>query len=298
MARFSVADLGLLAGYATCRVLPINWVSAFGGWRGRYRGDQLQELEARVRRNLADIAPDADPQRVLPALKRESGRAALEVLIADRIARASRVHWIPNPTFDAVIAQNRSVVFALPHVCNLGDVLTGGLIARFTHFKRYDAVTRRFQDPTMRWLMDHCRAKLLQGRAGRIGPPHDGLPRRLIQFLEDSPSALVLHIDEARQQNVRFPAFGRQLPAKGLNAHYAVRFARSASACLVPVVMHRTPDRSTHFTARVLAVWDMANEAESDHEVLTRMEKVFGCEVASNPSTWLNIYHRRPITCA
>ena len=298
MARFAVADLGLLAGYAICRVLPISWVSAFGAWRGRYRGAQLQELEARVRRNLADIAPDADPQTVLPALKRESGRAALEVLIADRLVKAGHIDWQPHPDLDAMINDGRSVVFALPHICNLGDVLGGAILDRFTHFQNREVVVRTIQSPIMRMIVRRCRSRLIRDLPGHIQPPNRGLAKRALTCLQQPLGMLMLHIDEARAKQVPFPAFGRPLPAKGLNAHYAVRFARSAGACLVPVVMHRDPGRPTHFTARVLAVWDMASEAQSDHEVLSRMDKAFEDEIASNPSTWLNIYHRRPISGA
>ena len=294
MAKLAFPDLGLLAAYAVCRVLPIDWVSAFGAWRGRYRGAQLQELEARARANLAIIAPDQDPARVLAQLRRESGRAALEVLIADRIARARRVHWQASPEFEAVVAQKRSVVFALPHLCNLGDVLGGSLIERHSHFVFYDGITRKFQNPTMRWLMDRCRANLLQGRRGRIHAPDPGMARRVLKNLANGPSALFIHIDEARGKQVPFPGFGRPIADKGLNVHYAIRFARRSGAVLVPATMHREPGRAVRFTARPLAVWDMASTSASDAEVLAQMQQAFEAEIATNPSDWLNIYHRRP----
>lgn len=303
MAKFSTGDLGLLLVYGLCRVLPMRWVSAFGAWRGRYRGDTRAELEARVCQNLTEIAPELAPEavsEVLTALRRESGRAALEVLISDRIVKAKRIRWLEHPGLNVALEQNRSVVFALVHVCNLGDVLGGDILDRFDHFRTREVVVRTIQSPVMRWIVKRCRARLLRDLPGLIQAPHAGQARRALTELQNPPAMLMLHVDEARGRQVAFPMFGasegdgRVRDAKGTNAAYAVRFARKASAYLVPVVMQRSDSDPLSFEARVLEAWDMACEAKSDDQVLAQMSGAFEAIILQNPAQWLNLYHRRP----
>lgn len=298
MARFKLGELGLLAVYGLCRVLPLRWVSNFGAWRGRYRGRTRAELEARVRQNLAQIAPQAEAGAVLTTLRRESGRAALEVLVSDRLVKARCVHWEACAELDEAVKQNRSVVFALVHVCNLGDVLGGDILDRFAHFRTREVVVRTIKSPVMRYIVKRCRARLLREMAGQIEAPHAGQARRALTELQNPPAMLMLHVDEARAHQVPFPPFGQNEHAssKGTNAAYAVRFARKAGACLVPVVMQRQPEDPLRFEVRTLAVWDMAQTAQSDAQVLAAMAQAFESVILQEPGRWLNLYHRRPIT--
>lgn len=297
-----LADWGILMVYGLCRVLPVSWVSGFGAWRGRYRGAQLAELEARARANLAEIAPQADPAVVLPRLRAESGRALLEVLIADRLITAQCITWQASAELDQAVRNQRSIVFALTHIANLGDVLGGAVLDRVNHFRHREVVTRAINNPTMRWVVEHARRRLLRSMPGYIQAPDTGLARRIVRELTHPPTMVMLHVDEARDHQVAFPCFdscfaspsANPLPSKGINAQYAVRLARRAGACLVPLTLARNPKKPTHFSVHVLACWDMATESHDDKAVLQTMSELFETEILKDPSKWLNIYHRRP----
>jgi len=295
LSSLRLADLGLLSAYALCRLLPVSWVSAFGAWRGRYRGAQLKELEDRVRQNLVEIAPEVDPALVLPRLRAESGRALMEVLIADRLAWSGRLTFASCAEFDAAVNSDRSVVFALIHQSNLGDVAGAAIVKAMPQVSKRFIVTRDIRNATMQWMVHRTRRQSMRGMQGLISGRATGLARQMLDsLLRERPSIALLHVDEASGHQVVFPGFGRHLPQKGSNAGYAVRLARSAGACLVPVSLSRDPGCPTRFHLRTLSVWDMLTDPRDNQHVLEDMSRLFEQEILKDPSNWLNIYHRRP----
>lgn len=289
------SDLGLLLVYGLCRVLPVAWVSAFGAWRGRYRGAKRVELEQRAQQNLAEIAKDADPAVVIPMLRAASGRALLEVLIADRLAMSGRLVVEQHAGFEGAIASNRSVVFALIHQVNLGDVAGAAIVQAFPSVKQRFIVTRHIQNPVMRWMVARTRHRSMQGMAGVVSGPMQGLARDVLKGLtQEVPSIALLHVDEARHHQIHFPGFGADLPNKGINATHAIRLARRAGAFLVPVLLTRDKACPTRFTLRALSVWDLATDARTNEAVCWDMSHLFEQEIVKDPAAWLNIYHRRP----
>jgi lauroyl/myristoyl acyltransferase len=137
----------------------------------------------------------------------------------------------------------------------------------------------------------------MRGMKGLISGPVSGLTRQMLHSLmSQTPSIALLHVDEARSHQVLFPGFGHEVPAKGINASYAIRLARHTGACLVPVTLSRDADCPTRFELRALLVWDLANDARDDLTVLNDMSRLFEAEILKDPSKWLNIYHRRPTT--
>lgn len=289
------SDLGLLLVYGLCRVLPVAWVSAFGAWRGRYRGAKRVELEQRARQNLAEIAKDADPAVVIPMLHAASGRALLEVLIADRLAMSGRLAVKHHAALEGAIASNRSVVFALIHQANLGDVAGAAIGHAFPMVKQRFVITRHIQNPVMRWMVARTRHQSMQGMAGVVSGPMQGLARDMLRGLtQEAPSIALLHVDEARHHQIHFPGFGDDLPTKGINATHAIRLARRAGAVLVPVLLSRDKSCPTRFTLNVISVWDMATETRTNEAVCHEMSQMFEQAIVNDPAAWLNLYHRRP----
>lgn len=289
------SDLGLLLVYGLCRVLPVTWVSAFGAWRGRYRGAKRVELEQRARQNLAEIAKDADPAVVIPMLHAASGRALLEVLIADRLAMSGRLAVKHHAALEGAIASNRSVVFALIHQANLGDVAGAAIVHAFPMVKQRFVITRHIQNPVMRWMVARTRHQSMQGMAGVVSGPMQGLARDMLRGLtQEAPSIALLHVDEARHHQIHFPGFGDDVPTKGINATLAIRLARRAGAVLVPVLLSREKSCPTRFTLNVISVWDMATETRTNEAVCHEMSQMFEQAIVNDPAAWLNLYHRRP----
>jgi len=287
---------GLTIAYLLCRALPIDWVSGFGAWRGRYRGQQAGVLEARVRQNLAIICPDQDADVIVPALRRAAGRAALETFIADRIVKDGRIHWHDCQALDQAVAQQQSIVFVLAHLDNLGDVLGAAIVERFDAAKEHAVLTRQIKEPTLAHLIRRTRLLSLGARQGWIEAPNPGVAKRALLTLKQGPSTLVLHVDEARQHQVHVPSFGRPLSAKGTNIHYAVRFAKRSGACLAVLNMRRNADRPTHFDVCPLLIHDMSlpnHQTTPDSTIITAIDQALAQQIQSDPATWLQLYHLR-----
>lgn len=112
---------------------------------------------------------------------------------------------------------------------------------------------------------------------------------------DEAPSMVLMHVDEARAKQVWFPGFNAPVPEKGLNASYAIRLARGARACLVPIATIRDPACPTRFTLRAITCWDMATDERSDRAVLEDLNQLYQAQILQEPAQWLHLYHRRPI---
>ena len=293
--RWRLHKARLWAVYVLCRILPLRWISSIGAWRGRYRGCKLQTLETRARANLAQIAPNVDVSKALQHLRRESGRALLEVLVADRLAREGCISLQPHPGLYQAMASQRSLVLAMIHHCNLGDVAGAGIGRALPGFRQRYIITRHIEEPTLRAMVQRARDASMRGLKGMVSGPLPGLARQIVKaLLTRPPSVVLLHVDEARGEQVWFPLFGKTPPSKGLNAWHAVRIARRARACLVPMVLRRDCTEPTRFSVEVLDVWDPVASELDDQAVFDQMNNLFEAVIREQPANWLNLYHRRP----
>lgn len=289
-----INGMGKVIGYGLCRLLPIDWVSNLGARLGRYSEVKENELRPRVETNLqflgvARLSPS------VTALKAESGRAALEMLIADRIVRADRVRWIPNQTLDQAIQQKRPIIFCSIHLSNLGDVLGASVVHEFAtrgQDYRMGGATRLITDPIDRWIANRSRKLLLGQQHAWVSAPKPGLARQILKELLTPPSLLVLHIDESRKHQVHCPSFDRDLP-QGINLRYAVKLAMRAKACLVPVYLLRDPDATARFTVHTIRVMDFNNVAVDEKDAVQTIDQDFEQIVRKYPERWLQMYHAR-----
>jgi lauroyl/myristoyl acyltransferase len=289
-----VHALGKIIGYGLCRLLPIDWVSNLGAKMGRYRQAKENELQPRVESNLKFLGVDR-PSPLLTRLKAENGRAALEMLIADRIARAGRVRWIPNQELDHAIQQKRPIIFCCIHLSNLGDVVGASIVHEFGYGApdyRMGGAARKISDPIDRWIANRSRRLLLGKQSAWVSAPKPGLARQILDELLTPPSILMLHVDESRKHQVHCPSFGRELP-KGINLRYAVKLAMRAKACLVPLYLLRDPNATAHFTVHTVRVMDFNSVSYDEQDAIQTIDQDFEQIVRRYPERWLQIYHAR-----
>ena len=289
-------DLVKLLGYGLCRVLPIDRVSTFGARRGRYSRMTQQQLDERVRSNLSKLDWPVDHTALTTQLRQASGRAALEMLMADRIAKAGRIHWLSNPKFEAVVAQKESLVFVTTHMANLGDLTGAAIVARLPEY-RMGFVTRQIASPVDKWIATRCRLQTLGQRNGWVLEGERALGRQMVRELQRPPACMLLHIDEARHHQVFVPSFGRPIP-KDTNLIQAVRLARLAGAHIVPLVLMREGDDSMRFTVQVLDVIDIKGGTVDDvsvvdASVVNHVDQLMTEVVRQHPDQWLQMYHLR-----
>lgn len=286
-----IQDAIKLLGYGLCRIMPIDQVSAFGAKIGRYDKATQQRLDQRVRVNLDHLGWEVDQKELIFALRKESGRAALEMLMADRIAKAGRIYWDPHTEFERVVAEQRSIVFVTIHLSNLGDLTGAAIVDRLPHY-RMGFVTRKIESWVDNWIATRCRNETLGKRSGWVLSGSRDLARRMVGELRNPPSCILLHIDEARHHQVQVPTFGRDLP-KNANLRQAVRLAHLAGACLVPLVVTREPEDTVSFRARVLDVMDTRVAEFSVEDAIEKIDGLMLRVTRGTPSQWLQLYHLR-----
>ena len=289
-----LTSVGKILGYGLCRLLPIKWVSNLGAHRGRYSPAKERALKPQLIRNLQCIGI-TDTQITVDALKKESGRAFLEMLIGDRMVRARCVNWIPNDDLNQVIQQQRPLIFCSIHLSNLGDVLGASLVKEIATKMpgyRMGISTMRLNDPVDRWIATRSRRLSFGHQQGWVTGPKTGLARQMLKELLHPPSLLLLHVDESRKHQVHCPSFGRDLP-QGINLRYAVKLAMRAKACLVPVYLLRVPDAPTHFTVHTIRVMDFNSVTYQEQHAIQTINQDFELIVRRYPERWLQMYHAR-----
>lgn len=286
-----VGDLAKLIGYGLCRVMPIDQVSDFGARIGRYDHSTQIQLGDRVRTSVEKLGWSVNQDQLMDTLKRESGRAALEMLMADRIAKAKRIEWEPHPGFESLVAQQRSIVFVTIHLSNLGDLTGAAIVDKLPQY-RMGFVTRKISPGVENWIATRCRNQTLGNRNGWVLSGTRNLARQMVDELGHPPACTLIHIDEARQHQVHVPLFGRPLP-KQSNLNQAVRLAYLAGACLVPLIVIRKMAGKPTFKVRVLDVVDPLATQLNAEDTILQVNKLMEKVVTESPGQWLQLYHLR-----
>ncbi len=289
-----IPSFGKILGYGLCRLLPIRWVSDHGARRGRYSSAKESAFKQQLIRNLQYLGI-SDTEGTLDKLRQESGRAFLEMLIADRMVRAERISWIPNEELDQVIQQHRPIIFCSIHLSNLGDVLGASLVKEISKKMpeyRMGISTMRLEDPIDHWIATRSRGLSFADQKGWVTGPRSGLARQMLRELLHPPSLLLLHVDESRKHQVHCPGFGRDLP-QGINLRYAVKLAMRAQACLVPVYMLRDPVNPARLIVHTIRVMDFNKIGYQEQEAIQILDQDFEQIVRQHPERWLQLYHAR-----
>lgn len=283
-------------GYWVCRALPIDWVSHIGSKMGRYGPKAEQSYQDRLVKNLTllGVGPSSLATS-LSSIRRESGRAYLEMLIADRIVRGQRIRWAPCPELLKALHDQRPIVFCSIHLSNLGDV-TGAEIIRFVSSHapgyRFGYSARTIHDSVERKIVERSRNHYIGDAQAWVMGPTGGLARRLMAELARPPSCILLHIDESRHHQVHCPSFGRVLPDR-INLSYAVKLAIKSRSCIVPLYIVRDGSKRVGFTMQVIRLIDCATHQQNSHNITRIIDADFEQVIRFHPDKWLQCYHAR-----
>jgi lauroyl/myristoyl acyltransferase len=284
-------SLAKLLGYGLCRVLPIGAVSWLGALRGRYSAKHQKQLDERVQHTLHTLPQIEVTTHFLKTLKRQAGRAALDMLIADRIEKTQRIRWLPHAELTAAIQARRPLVFVSLHMGNLGDINGVAICQHIPHY-HMGYVTRKVPCPVEQWIAQRSRTLALGQRKGWVLEGHQALARTMLRELMKPPACVLLHIDEARHHQVWVPSFGRSIPDE-CNLSHAVRLARLSRACLVPMVAVRRTTDAVQFDVHVLDLIDRRDPAIDDAQAMRTIDRVMEQAVRRWPEQWLSLYHLR-----
>lgn len=272
------------------RALPLDLVSRIGARLGRYRGAELARLSQRAGTALGDLAPSlSEPARaqLLERLRANSGRAFLEALNADRVCSEARVLLADPVTLSRVVASGRPLIFVSVHTANLGDLLGAILLRRVRH--RAATTTRPFANRYRERLAVRMRA----GMDVQILHPSISAARQLLRHLRAPRQSILLHLDEARGQQIHFPVFGGPLPHGG-NLTLALRLARLSGALLVPVHLRRRLE-GAHFMLHLGTPMDLSDPGATltDDEAARQLDEYFSAVVRRHLDDWQQLYFLR-----
>jgi len=295
-----------LLGYGLCRILPIDWVSALGARKGRYSLSTQKKLNLRAAKNLIQMNVAQDHDIIIQSLQQHAGRAALEMLVADRIGQAGLINWLPHSDFDQIVASKRSIVFVTIHMANLGDIAQAAIVQKIPHYQ-LGFITRKIESSIDYWVANRGRQKTLGNCRGWVLKGTQKLTFRILRELKKPPSSVLFHIDEAKHHQVYCPTFGRHLPNQS-NLQHAVRLAKLSGACLVPILLKRQSVQTVRFSLEVLDVFDMSkgdilmtdtsttDASTADFyeiNVIKSVDMLMEQAVLKAPEQWLSLYHLR-----
>ncbi|MFD1694040.1 lysophospholipid acyltransferase family protein [Roseibium aestuarii] len=235
-----------LAFHAVLRHLPVTFVSAVGAslapvsrrWHrnrvfaARIRSN-LEALAAHGRRHglaLPEDAPDPllDPDNGLHRRWwRNMGRSVAEFSVLNRLARPPHLTVSGAEHLEAAQATGRPLVFVSVHLGTWEAVIAA------THTGPAGPTVGPFQPEPNRFT-NRVIYRLRKARGQYLFPPGQKSAFRLHRLLTGRAANLIIFIDEVRDAQVHFPAFGRPTTPGG-NALVAVKLANAAEALIVPV---------------------------------------------------------------
>lgn len=242
--------VGLLEGisgwvlYGLFRFLPTHWCSSLGGKIGRFYGKQRRIVTSRIQKNICWIMPsisDDDRSKLSKSILNNVGRCYFETMIADRLLANGQVeidrpeHVLKN------FSEGKSVIFVTVHIANLGDLMCAtlsNLLFREFNYLYGASPTRPLQNKLLLNLSSQVRKDYLLGTPGHSSNPNFKTARDYRRTLVKPRSFVIFHIDEAYDQQVHFPTFGRPIEPRG-NLTKAIKLAAGTGALIQPVFMTR-----------------------------------------------------------
>ena len=275
----------LAAFLGLCRILPVDWASALGGFLGRAIGPHMAQSR-KAARNLSRALPDNSPEqnqhiilgmwdnlgRVIaeyPHLPRicarlEGGRVEIEGL---EIIRALNTDGKPGILFGAHRANWEVQPFIARHTG-----LELGLIYRAPNNEWVDGLLRRLRDTPLLF------------RKGQEGA------KALFSLLRRGGHAAML-VDQKMNDGIPIPFFGREAMTAPAIAQFAVRLG----AVLVPVRTERLKGARFRITVSPpLELPAPGDRAADELAIMVRINAIIEDWVRERPEQWLWLHRRWP----
>jgi KDO2-lipid IV(A) lauroyltransferase len=270
---------------ALCRVLPVDWASAMGGWIGRSIGPRLA-LTRTAMRNLTRAMPEnsaMENSKIIVGMWDNLGRVIAEYphlrqicakldggrveIIGIDIIRNLKDDGKPGILFGGHIANWEIQPYMARHVG-----LELGLIYRAPNNIWVDRLLRRLRDSP----------KLF--RKGQEGA------RAVFALLRQGGHAAML-IDQKMNDGVPVSFFGRD----AMTAPAIAQFALRLGCALAPVRTERL--RGARFRITVyppLTLPTLGERAKNELAVMTEINAIIEGWVRARPEQWLWIHRRWP----
>jgi len=277
------AALGLFLGL--CRILPVDWASALGGWIGRTVGPMMGQSK-KAARNLGRAFPENSSQanaKIIRGMWDNLGRVIAEYPHLPRICaklEGGRVEIEGIEIIRALATDGKPGILFGGHLANWE---VQPFIARHTGLELaliYRAPNNEWVDRLLRRLRD---APLLF-RKGQEGA-------RALYSLLRSGGHVAMLVDQKMNDGIPVPFFGRD----AMTAPAIAQFGLRLGCVIVPVRTERL--RGARFRITVLPPLDLpdtGDRAADERAVMVRINKLVEDWVRARPEQWLWLHRRWP----
>lgn len=289
--------------YGLFRLLPIRWCSALGAKLGRFHGAEKRHVSSRLRECLSWLMPSidsADQSKLTGSILQNTGRSYFETMVVDRLLSTNLVDTNVPEYVRLQLTNGKPFILVTVHLANLGDLIIASLADLL--FRRYGyevggSPTRKIDNPWLSKLARLIRNHYLVGINGRGYDPTLKTARDFYRFLIKPRSVVLLHLDEAYDRQVHFPAFGRPIDPRG-NLIKAIKLAAASGAMIQPLFMTRLSN-----APRFKVSWLPGIHVENDGATLSKvtlmryaqqLNELFEPRVFENLADWTQICYLRP----
>jgi KDO2-lipid IV(A) lauroyltransferase len=268
-----------------CRILPIDWASAIGGWIGRTVGPQLGQ-NRKAARNLARAFPensDEENWRIIIGMWDNLGRTIAEYPHLPRICaklKGGRLDILGLDHLHAMMNDGRAGIVWGGHLANWE---IAPYCARHTGLQLafiYRAPNNRWVDLLIRRLRDAP----MMFRKGQEGA------KALISVLRQGGHAAML-IDQKMNDGIPVPFFGRDAMTAPAIAQFGIRFG----CVLLPARAERL--KGARFRITVFPPMDMPNTGDrnaDEREIMVAINRLLEGWIRERPEQWLWLHRRWP----
>ncbi len=272
------------AVFGLMRHIPIDGVSAIGGWLGRTVGP-FTGAHRTAARNLARALPERDAParaRILSDAWDNFGRTMMEYSALSRLAMASeRISVAGHEALARLAAEGRPAVLFCAHLGNW-EIIPPAL-GRLA--KPLTIVYRPANNPLVDKIIARIRAPYTAGMA----PKGAGGARQMLKALGGGEHVIMV-VDQKINSGMEIPFFGRGAFTGDAVARFAMRF----NCPVFPVRTERLGDG--RFQVTVEEPWSFPAEG-TDADVraaLTRINQRLEDWIRARPGQWLWMHKRWP----
>jgi KDO2-lipid IV(A) lauroyltransferase len=284
-AGYLAQALALGAFLGVCRLLPIDWASALGGWIGRTVGPRMGQTR-KAYRNLARAMPEnsaADNDRIIRGMWDNLGRVIAEYPHLPRICaklEGGRVQVDGIEHFYTMARHDGPGILFSGHFANweIAPYLARkagaplALVYRAPNNPWVDRLLIRFRDAP---------ATFAKGAQGA---------RELFAYLKKGGRAGML-VDQKMNDGIPIPFFGRDAMTAPAIAQLGIRLG----CVVVPAFTERL--KGAHFRVEVhppLTIEPTGDRAADEKRLMIEVNRLLEAWVRARPQQWLWLHRRWP----
>lgn len=233
-----------LLGHYSLKLLPMDAVSAFGAWLGRFAIPRFHKVaDRRARETIRALRPDlseAEREAIVIENQKSQGRIMTEFSVVTRIAKhPERISYEGLELIDEAVRAGPTIIVGL----HLGNWEIGPVILQKINLSPYTF----YVPPAERakaWIAERVR----RTTGAQCLPPGFQGVRPALKILQKGGTVNAF-CDEGFRGVIRGPFFGRPPHMEG-NIALIIRLARMTNATICPWYNIRT--EGFRFTARAL----------------------------------------------